>query len=74
VETRNLMVMYYYLQTNSFGTFVYRHYKFDGDLKHHEIVCPGCDTTMVDVIVDHISIAVVVDGVDVLLVIYNLPW
>jgi hypothetical protein len=29
---------------------------------------------MVDVIVDHISIAVVVDGVDVLLVIYNLPW
>jgi hypothetical protein len=29
---------------------------------------------MVDVIVDHISIGVIVDGVDVVPIIYNLPW
>jgi hypothetical protein len=58
-------------------------WKFDGDLKHHEIVCPGCDTTMVDVIVDDISIdvivddisiGVIIDGVDVVPINYNLPW
>jgi hypothetical protein len=83
VEIGNLMVMYYYLQTNAFGTSIYGHRKLDGDLKHHEIVCPGCDTTMVDVIVDHISIdvivddisiGVIIDGVDVVPINYNLPW
>jgi hypothetical protein len=29
---------------------------------------------MVDVIVDHISIDVIVDGVDFVLGMYNLPW